>query len=407
MLGPVTSQILPASFFPAAGEIAIVGDERPAVAAKRRFHHRMAAAFDFEGERILDDGTGPVFAHRELGERRRHVDAGDRVGERLERSCFREDLGREAIEDRKLQRQRSARGAGDAAFETAQFRRGKTHDAGERLAVNERLAERRRHQLFALRPRHLDEIAEHVVVLDLERANAGLLGVARLQARDHPARGVAQFARFIQILIVARAHEAAGAFRQRQLVGKRIFEFGGERGFDRGKSGGGLGKLRRGFRLRENLRELRRERETVADSGKIARAAAGKRQAGKRARKIGYFGQEPPQLIAERSVASEKSHRIEPRVDRLRIDERAREPPRESSRAPAEVRVRSMVESRLPSLSPASVRTSSRLVRVAASIEHDRARRLAARRREIGLPPDLRALDIGDRGGGGGKLQAR
>ena len=49
--------------------------------------------------------------------------------------------------------------------------------------MDEGAVERRRHQPLAVLGGHLDEIAEHVVVLDLEDTDAGVLGVARLQRR--------------------------------------------------------------------------------------------------------------------------------------------------------------------------------------------------------------------------------
>ncbi len=52
--------------------------------------------------------------------------------------------------------------------------------------------ERRLHQLLAVLRGDLDEIAEHVVVPDLERLDAGVVGIARLHRGDHAARGVAQ-----------------------------------------------------------------------------------------------------------------------------------------------------------------------------------------------------------------------
>ena len=66
-------------------------------------------------------------------------------------------------------------------------------------------------QLLAVLRGHLDEIAQHVVVADLERADAGLVRVARLQRRDHAARFIAQRARLVERGVVARAHEAAVA----------------------------------------------------------------------------------------------------------------------------------------------------------------------------------------------------
>ena len=55
-------------------------------------------------------------------------------------------------------------------------------DAGQRLAVGE--AAVRRHQPVGVPRRDLDMIAEHGIVADLERRDAGRLAVARLQRRD-------------------------------------------------------------------------------------------------------------------------------------------------------------------------------------------------------------------------------
>ena len=78
-----------------------------------------------------------------------------------------------------------------------------------------------RQQLLAVLRAHLDEIAEHIVVPDLQRAHAGVLGIARLQRGDHPARFVAQRARLVERGVVAGAHEAAVALEMRQLVVER------------------------------------------------------------------------------------------------------------------------------------------------------------------------------------------
>ncbi len=50
---------------------------------------------------------------------------------------------------------------------------GETHLAGQRLPMNERRVQRRRHQLLAVLRGDVDEIAEHVVVPDFQRADAG------------------------------------------------------------------------------------------------------------------------------------------------------------------------------------------------------------------------------------------
>ena len=107
------------------------------------------------------------------------------------------------------------------ASSLAELRRGEAHLARQGLAVDEGRVQRRRHQLVAVLRRHLDEIAEHVVVPDLQALDAAVVGVARLHRGDHPARGVAQAARLVERRLVALAHEAAVALDQRQLLGQR------------------------------------------------------------------------------------------------------------------------------------------------------------------------------------------
>jgi hypothetical protein len=76
----------------------------------------------------------------------------------------------------------------------------------------------------------IDEIAEHVVVPDLQRADAGGLGVAHLKRGDDAAGFVAQRTRLVERRLVAGAHEAAVAAERRQLFRKRPLKLGGERG---------------------------------------------------------------------------------------------------------------------------------------------------------------------------------
>ena len=66
-------------------------------------------------------------------------------------------------------------------------------------------------------------------MLDLELARSRLVGVAGLHLGDHFAALVAQAARFIERLRGARAHEAAVALGERQLLGQRTREFARER----------------------------------------------------------------------------------------------------------------------------------------------------------------------------------
>ncbi len=70
-------------------------------------------------------------------------------------------------------------------------------------------------------------------MLQFELPRFGQLAIARLQRRDHLAGFVAQRAGFVERRIEAPPHEAAVAPLQRQALGQRLAEPGGERGVDR------------------------------------------------------------------------------------------------------------------------------------------------------------------------------
>ena len=84
-------------------------------------------------------------------------------------------------------------GLDDAARFLVQFGRIEADHAGERLAMGE--AAVGRHQPVGVPGRHFDVIAEHRIVPDLERADAGRVAIARLERGDGAAAvrgGVAQ-----------------------------------------------------------------------------------------------------------------------------------------------------------------------------------------------------------------------
>ena len=78
-------------------------------------------------------------------------------------------------EDVELERQRPVGGRGDARLELGKLERREAHDIGERLAVHEGLGMRRLGQDAGIGRGDLDEIAEHVVVADFQRFDAGRL----------------------------------------------------------------------------------------------------------------------------------------------------------------------------------------------------------------------------------------
>ena len=107
-------------------------------------------------------------------------------------------LADEPLENLQLEPERALGGAGDLGFQLAQLGGGEAHLPGQRLAVDEGGIERRVQQFVAVLGGDLDEIAEHVVVADFQRADAGFLGIARLQRGDDAARFVAQGAHLVE-----------------------------------------------------------------------------------------------------------------------------------------------------------------------------------------------------------------
>ena len=94
-----------------------------------------------------------------------------------------------------------------------QFRRDEPFGSGERLAP---LVVRR--HLREVGARHLDVVAEHAVVADLERPDAGPLALARLQRGDVLFATVAHVAQLVQLRVEPRPNRVPlGGLRRRTV----------------------------------------------------------------------------------------------------------------------------------------------------------------------------------------------
>ncbi len=271
-----------------AGKIAIIGDERLAVAGERRLDDRMAAALDDEIKRIVDLGAGPVAYRGKLRQRRRDIDGGERLGHRLDRWFGGKDLPGELFENADFPCQRLVRGRRNLGLKLGELRSRETHRAGHRLAMHEGRVERRLQQLFTLRLRHFDEIAEEIIVLELELLGLGPSSVLRLQFGDDFAALVAQGAQPVEIDVVARTDKITVARLQRQLARKRI----GEPHRDVGIGCRGLLRIvLQALGQRRDDIEPRGNRlgdaQGIADRGEVARPAALEREPRQGAREIG------------------------------------------------------------------------------------------------------------------------
>ncbi len=153
-------------------EIAIVGDERSAVAGERLLHHRMAAALDHEIERAVDLRPHVVALDRELSQGGGDVEHRQRLGRRLDRrrlppSPFAASRSKVSSS---MPSARSAALAILASSSPSSVVVKRTCPASVWRWMKVALSGAR-HQLVAVLRRHLDEIAEHVVVPDLQRAH--------------------------------------------------------------------------------------------------------------------------------------------------------------------------------------------------------------------------------------------
>ena len=241
-----------------------------------------------------------------------------------------------------------------------------------------------------------------------ERLDAGVVGVARLHRGDDEAGGVAQIAALVERGLIAFADEAAVALDQRQLVGERALELARE------IARGAAQRLHHGQRFPAAALRAAPSRASacvggenaVAQAGQIARAAASDRQPRQRARHVGRGAQRGADIVARRAVGDEGRDRIQPPRDRRAVGERRREPLRQQPRAGGGHGAVDRIEQRAAPL--AGQRARQFEIGAGGGVDrHGGAGGLARRRRQRRAFADLRAVDIGDGGGRGGRFQPR
>ena len=169
---------------------------------------------------------------------------------------------------------------------------------------------------------------------DLERLDAGVVGIARLHRGDDEAGGVAQIAALVERGFIILADEAAVALDQRQLLGECAFEFAGEvaRGTAQRLHHGNDFRWRR-FELREPRQRLICREDAVAQTGKVTRAAASDRQSRQSARHVGRGAQRGPDVVARGAVGDKGGNRIQPPRNSRAVGEGRRETLRQQPRS--------------------------------------------------------------------------
>src|SRR5215212_9281706 len=118
---------------------------------------------------------------------------------------------------------------------------------------------------------HLDEIAEHMIVLDPQRPASRLGGVAGLQRGDKAPRVLPQRPGLLEGSVEAGPHEAAVALGQGQFVRKRRCDDVRKRWVERAERAGRCGEfVRQRHGGRERQSRFARAQKTVADAGEVA-----------------------------------------------------------------------------------------------------------------------------------------
>ena len=281
--------------------------------------------------------TGPRIASLdgELRQSLGHIECGERAGGA--RDVFRpaDDIGAEIVEVRLLERECLVGRAVDLGFQLAELHGRVADGAGERLAVDEGLGQ-------GVRPlrRHLDVVAEHVVVSHLEGTHAGLGAIAGLQLADQAAAVIAQLHHLVERRIVAACDRAAVADAGRRALHQRArqaldqglvmaerLQVGGECRRRRVQTGDGLGA--EGISDRGNLVER------IAHGGEVARPAASQAEPRKRALHVGAAAQPLPESAPRALPLDQEADGIQPRGDGGRVGKRRGEARPEKSCARA------------------------------------------------------------------------
>ena len=199
-------------------EAEVVGGKALPIAAQRGFHDRMAQPLRLEHGLCFDDRTrrarfgrpdGIACSDIDFRQRRRHIS---------ERGAFSRNPRAKSFEHGELERLGFFLGAADPACQFGKFRRREPDGAGHRLAVDEVVRKRRLQHGIGEARGHLDEVAQDVVELDLQRIDTCGFSVSALHLGDHPAAAITQPADILERRIPTRGDETTFAGKQRRRL---------------------------------------------------------------------------------------------------------------------------------------------------------------------------------------------
>ena len=219
-----------------AVEGGIVGHEHTAL--EHLLHHRVTSLGDGQHIAVIHHGAAVVIFRSDLRQRSQYIQLGNGVGGALDTVQLGTDALQQFVKQAALQRDEPLVCAKDLAFQLLQLLRDVPLAGGEGLLADIGL----RHKVF-VGVAHLDEVAEHMVIADLQLGDACLLPQAGFQLRQHPLGVVADGAQLVHLGMVTLGNDAAileggGSVRVYCGINARLDIL------QRVDAGGKLGKLR-------------------------------------------------------------------------------------------------------------------------------------------------------------------
>ncbi len=378
--------------------------KRSPLSPKRGLDHRVAAALDLEAWLVGQLRRAPAALGGAMGVAGGDVDAGDGVGGGGDLRCGGDREDGQLLGVRGFGGERMAAGFDHPARLLVQLGRVEADHAGERLAMGE--AAVGAHQPVGVPRRDLDMIAEHRIVADLERADAGRIAVARLERCDRAAAVGGGVAERVERGVIAFGDIAALRRIDRRRFDQRRAQAIGERGMA-AELRQQLGEQRRAVALRFEL-GLQRGRggEAVAQQGEVARASPAGGKPGQRAREIGHGFQRLAHPLAADRILVQPCGEREPRLDRRLVGQRRANILAQQAAAGGRLAAVDLAEQ-------ASGNAAADRARQLEAVAGRRVDRHVAgagnppRRVEQGAGRLLGRVEIGEQPAGGGKLGAR
>ena len=235
---------------------------------------RMTAAGDGDARGVLQHRRDPAMIQRTAGQRAQYIDLGQRGRDRLQACQMACERVHEFAIERLFARQGAFPGRQNLILEALELRGDVALDGLERLSA---LVVGRR--LVGMRSAHLDVVAVHPVVADLERVDAGPLALARFQFGKKAVGVGRQFPQLVEGRVEPRGEHAAVAHDHRGIVDDRALQQVGDRGH-RVEPCVELCE-QRGVEIGEMHLDPRQRGQRDRQSGQIARAGRAQRDAGR------------------------------------------------------------------------------------------------------------------------------